>query len=45
MTAERSAAAVLHGRHDLQLAEAEVAPFMVSPNRPVGAEDIRDLQA
>ncbi len=44
MTAERGAAAVLHGRHDLELAETEVAALLVSPCRPVGAEDIRDLQ-
>ena len=45
MAAERSAAAVLHGRHDLELAETEVAALLVPPGRPVGAEDIRDLQA
>ena len=44
MAAEREAAALLDGRHDLQLAEAEVPPPMLSPSRPVGAEDIRDLQ-
>ena len=44
MTAERSAAAVLHGRHDLELAETEVSPLSIPPCRPVGAEDIRDLQ-
>ena len=45
MTAERGAAAVLHGRHDLELAETEVALLSVAPSWPVGAEDIRDLQA
>jgi hypothetical protein len=44
MAAEREAAALLDGRHDLQLAEAQVPPLMLSPRRPVGAEDIRDLQ-
>ena len=45
VTAERSAAAVLHSRHDLELAETEMAALLVSPGRPVGAEDVRDLQA
>ncbi len=45
VAAELGAAAVLHGRHDLELAEAEVALLLVPPSRPVGAEDIRDLQA
>ena len=44
MAAERGAAALLDGRHDLQLAEAEVPALVLSPSRPVGAEDIRDLQ-
>src|SRR5271170_1357955 len=44
MAAEREAAALLNRRHDLQLAEAEVSPPVLSPSRPVGAEDIRDLQ-
>ncbi len=44
MAAKREAAALLDGRHDLQLAEAQVPPLMLSPRRPVGAEDIRDLQ-
>ena len=45
MTAQRRAAAVLNGRHDLELAETEVATLLVPPGRPVGAEDVRDLQA
>ena len=45
MTAQRRAAAVLHGRHDLELTETEVAALLVPPCRPVGAEDIRDLRA
>jgi len=44
MAAERGAAALFDGRHDLQLAEAQVPPLVLSPRRPVGAEDIRDLQ-
>ena len=44
MAAEREAAALLDGRHDLELPEAEVSPSVLSPSRPVGAEDIRDLQ-
>jgi len=45
MTAEGGAAALLDGRHDLQLAEAQVPLLLLAPRRPVGAEDIRDLQA
>src|ERR1039457_7051643 len=45
MTAQGGAAAVLHGRHDLELAETEVSPLSIPPGRPVGAEDIRDPQA
>jgi hypothetical protein len=45
VTAERSTAAVFHSRHDLELAETEVTALLVAPGRPVGAEDIRDLQA
>jgi hypothetical protein len=44
VAAERGAAALFDGRHDLQLAEAQVAALVLSPRRPVGAEDIRDLQ-
>ena len=44
MAAERDAAALFDGRHDLQLAEAQVAARLLTQSRPVGAEDIRDLQ-
>ena len=44
MAAEGGAAALLDGRHDLQLAEAQVATLLPTQSRPVGAEDIRDLQ-
>ena len=43
--AQGGAATLFDGRHDLQLAETEVSLLSVSPRRPVGAEDIRDLQA
>src|SRR5260370_30785445 len=42
---EGGAAAVLNGRHDLELAETEGSPLGLPPGRPVGAEDVRDLQA
>jgi len=45
VSAQRRAAAVLDGRHDLELAETEVTVLLAPPCRPVGAEDIRDLQA
>jgi hypothetical protein len=44
MAAQGGAAALLDGRHDLQLAETQVAPLLLAQSRPVGAEDIRDLQ-
>ena len=34
----------LDRRHDLELAEAHMAGVGSAPRRPVGAEDIRDLQ-
>ena len=37
-------AAAFDSRHHLELAEAEVAGSCAAPVRPVGAEDIRDLQ-
>ncbi len=45
MTAEGGTATLLDRRHDLQLAETQVPLLMLAPCRPVGAEDIRDLQA
>ena len=45
MSAQRRAAAVLDGRHGFELAETEVTALLVAPGRPVGAEDVRDLQA
>jgi hypothetical protein len=44
MPTERRAAALLDGRHDLELAEAQVTTLGLTPGRPVGAEDIRDLE-
>ena len=44
MAAQGGAATLFDGRHDLQLAETEVAALLVSPCGPVDAEDIRDLQ-
>jgi hypothetical protein len=44
VAAEREAAAQFNGRHDLQLAEAQVTALVMPPGRPVSAEDIRDLQ-
>src|SRR5208282_5259892 len=44
MAAQGGAATLFDGRHDLQLAEAQVASLLLAQGRPVGAEDIRDLQ-
>ena len=44
MPAESGRAAVLDGRHDLQLAEAHMTGIGSAPCRPMGAEDIRDLE-
>jgi hypothetical protein len=44
MATERSRAAVLDGRHDLDLAEADMAGIGLSPRRSMAAENIRDLQ-
>ena len=43
--AEGRRAAALDRRHRLELAEAEVARLGLAPNKPVGAEDVRDLQS
>ena len=45
VAAERSRAAAFDGRHDLQLAETEVASIFKTPCRPLVAEDVRDLQS
>jgi len=44
MAAEGGTATLLDRRHDLQLAEAQVTVQLMSPRRPVVAEDLRDLQ-
>ncbi len=44
MTTQLGTAAPLDGRHDLELAKTEVACLNTTPSRPVGGEDIRDLQ-
>ena len=44
MPAESRRAAGLDGRHHLELAEAHMAGVGSAPGRPVGAEDVRDLQ-
>lgn len=44
VTAERGAATLLDRRHDLELSKTQVTTLMMPQGRPVGAEDIRDLQ-
>ncbi len=44
MAAEGRRAAALDGRHDLELAEAQMPRPGPAPGRTVGAEYIRDLQ-
>ena len=44
MPAERRGAAVLDGRHHLQLAKADMAGVGSAPCRSMIAEDVRDLQ-
>ena len=44
MAAQRRAAALLDRRHDLALAQAEMPALGLPPSRPVGTEDIRDLE-
>ena len=44
VAAERRRTTALDGRHDLELAEADVTGIGPTPSGPVGAEDIRDLQ-
>ena len=44
VSAQRRGAALLDGRHDLELAQAQVPALRLAPGRPVGAEDVGDLQ-
>jgi len=43
MTAQRRRSAALDRRHDLQLAEADMAGMGGTPSRPAEAEDVRHL--
>jgi hypothetical protein len=43
MTAQRRRSAALDRRHDLQLAEAQMAGVGGAPSRPAVAEDVRHL--
>ena len=43
MTAQRRRSAALDRRHDLELAEAQVAGMGRTPSRPAVAEDVRHL--
>ena len=44
VTAERSTAAALNRRHDLQLAKTDMSRMGLTPRRTLVAENIRDLQ-
>ena len=44
MAAKREAAALFDRRHDLELSKTQVITLVMPQGRPVGAEDIRDLQ-
>ena len=44
MTAERSGATYLYGRHDAPLGEAQMGLVRRTPAGPVAAENIRHLQ-
>src|SRR5438552_17546014 len=44
MSSQRRAAALFDGGHHLELTEAQVTMLRLPPGRPVGAEDVRDLQ-
>src|ERR1700681_1941614 len=44
MPAESRGAAALDGAHHLQLVEADVTAVGRTPSRPVGADNIRELQ-
>ena len=44
MPTQRRAAALLDGRHDLELAQAQVVMLSLPPGRTQGTEDVRDLQ-
>ena len=44
VAAERGAATLFDRRHDLELCKTQVTTLLMAQDRPVGAEDIRDLQ-
>jgi hypothetical protein len=44
MSPQRRRAALFDGRHDLELPQAQVLVLGLTPGRPKGAEDVRDLQ-
>jgi len=44
MSPQRRTAALFDGRHHLELTEAQVTVLRLPPSRPVGAEDVRNLQ-
>ena len=44
VAAKRCRAAGFDGRHDAELAQAQMASLMRAISRPVAAEDIRNLQ-
>ena len=44
MAAQCRRAALLDGRHNLELTETQVSVLRLAPGWPVGAEDVRDLQ-
>ena len=44
MSPQRRAAALFDGGHHLELTETQVAVLRLPPGRPVGTEDVRDLQ-
>src|SRR5690242_20504617 len=44
MSPQRRAAALLDGRHDLELAQAQVPTLSLAPSGPMDREDVGDLQ-
>jgi hypothetical protein len=44
MATQRRAAALLDGRHDLELSEAQVRALPLAPSGPMNTEDVGDLQ-
>jgi hypothetical protein len=44
MPTQRRAAALLNGRHDLELAQTQVTLVSLAPSRSVSTEDVGDLQ-